>query len=175
MRLVGFAATQQKGLATQHDQNQPVILENCAIQKSCFSKSMEVVLSSSTKVAMSPQSVVSSHGTDDEIAISLDQLQVLNDFQKVTVTVKVLQADNKVEVKPNLFKQDLCISDATATVQLTLWQDTINTLAVGKCYILQGQVRSFNQRKYLTPPKAGFTTHRGHWGLDREMYPVVQE
>ena len=125
---------------------------------------MEVVLSSSTKVATSPRKfsepVASSHGTDDKIhvAISLDQLQALNNFQKVTVTVKVLQADNKVEMKPGLFKQDLCISDATAVAQLTLWQDSIDTLVVNKWYTLQGlHVRSFDQKKYLTPPRAGFT------------------
>ena len=162
MRLVGFAATQQKELATQYDKKQPVVLENCAIHKSRFSDSMEVVLSSSTKVATSPRKfsepVASSHGTDDEIAISLDQLQALSNFQKVRVTVKVLRADNKVEVKPGLFKQDLCISDATAAAELTLWQDSIDTLVVDKCYILQGlHVRSFDQKKYLTPPKAGFT------------------
>ena len=57
-----------------------------------------------------------------------------------------------------MFKQDLDISDETGTARLTLWQDTIDKLIVGTSYSLQGlQVRSFNDKKYLSEPKSGFT------------------
>ena len=47
--------------------------------------------------------------------------------QRVTVTAKILRAGDKEEVKPNLFKQDLCIADATATCRLTVWQEMIDS------------------------------------------------
>ena len=63
-----------------------------------------------------------------------------------------------MEVRPSLFKQELCISDASATAQLMLWQDSIGTLWLTDATLYKDfQVRSFDQKKYLSPLKAGFS------------------
>ncbi len=122
MRLVGFNAMQQRELAAQHDQKKPVVLVDCTIQESKFSDSMEILVTRSIKVALSPRKftnvVTSVYNAKD---ITLNQLKTLQEFQTVTTTAKILNADTKLEVKPGLFKQDLCISDSTATGRLTLW------------------------------------------------------
>ena len=77
----------------------------------------------------------------------------LTDFDLVTVSAKIGKASKKIEVKQGLFKQDLGISDVTATDRLTVWQETIDRLTVGTSYTLQGlQVRSFNNKKYCLNP-----------------------
>lgn len=129
---------------------------------------MEVVITKSTVIATSPQkyaNVVSPTTTSD--SITLVQLQTLQNFQRVTVVIKVLRADPKVEVKPGLFKQDLCISDATGTARLTVWQETINTLEAAKSYKIESlMVCSFDNQKYLTrhAPKVRmhYYTTKGH-------------
>ena len=60
-------------------------------------------------------------------------------------------------IKPDLFKQDVSIADATGTARLTLWQEKIGSLEVGKCYKMEGfRICSVNNTKYLTPPKSGY-------------------
>jgi len=87
--------------------------------------------------------------------ITLDQIHSIDEYQVASVSVKILWADSKQGLKPGLFKQDLCISDATGTARLTLWQDCIE---IGSSYRLQGlMVRSFNRVSYLTIQKMGFT------------------
>lgn len=118
---------------------------------------MEVVVTTSTTIGDSPRKYPSvATPTTASQSITLDKLQNLQNFQRVTVVIKVLRADPKMEVKPGLFKQDLCVSDATGTARLTVWQDTINSLKVEESYKIEGLiVCSFSNQKYLTPPKPG--------------------
>ncbi len=176
MRLVGFDTVKQRDLATHHDNNQAVCLENCNIQKSKYSDEMEVVVTKSTLVGDSPRKypkVVTPTATSS--SITLDQLQGLKNYQRVTVVIKVLRADAKVEVKPGLFKQDLCVSDATGTARLTVWQDTINTLNVEESYKLDNlMVCSFDNQKYLTPPKSGSTITPHEDIVQSRMNPTLK-
>ncbi len=121
MRLVGFDTVQQRELAAQHDQNQPVALHNCIIQKFRYSDNMEVLITKSTTVATSPRKFKNTVASKTAAnSITLDQLQTLQNYKHVTVLIKVLRADAKIEVKPGLCKQELCISDATGTARLTV-------------------------------------------------------
>ena len=80
----------------------------------------------------------------------------MQNFQHISVTVKVLRINEKVEVKPDLNKQDVTIADATGTAHLTLWQKDIGQMELHKSYLLQDVViKSYNNTKYLTPPKSG--------------------
>lgn len=50
------------------------------------------------------------------------------------------------------------MSDATSTTRLTLWQDDIGSLEVDESYeIANLLVKSYNNSKYLTSPKSGYT------------------
>ena len=71
------------------------------VQKSHFSDQMEILLTSSTKVATSPhkiQNVVSPNTTAD--VVTLSQLSDVQNNQHVSMIVKVLQVDEKLEVEP---------------------------------------------------------------------------
>ena len=50
--------------------------------------------------------------------ITLGQLSDIQNNQHVSVIVKVLQVDEKLEVKPKLYKQDVTLCDSTGTARL---------------------------------------------------------
>ena len=84
------------------------------------------MVSNSTVVLSSPKKLehlLPTSSTTD--SITLGQLPSLQNYQKVSVKVKVLEVQDKLEVKPDLCKQDVIISDATNTARLTLWQADI--------------------------------------------------
>ena len=117
---------------------------------------MEVMVSNSTVVLSSPKKLehlLPTSSTTD--SITLGQLPSLQNYQKVSVKVKVLEVQDKLEVKPDLYKQDVIISDATDTARLTLWQADIGTLEESKCYdIKEVMIKTYND---VTPPKTGCT------------------
>ena len=131
LSLVGFNKEQRNMIENKIDN--PVQLEDCTITKSRYSDSMEVIVNASTKVTSSPRKFtdVVQLSTSTYMSITLDQIQEKEDYQPVTVSAKVLQADPKLMVKSGLYKQDLHIADNTATSKLTVWQDTIDTIRVG--------------------------------------------
>ena len=87
--------------------------------------------------------------------ITLNSLGTKNDYDKVTVSAKVIRVDEHTEVSGNLTKQDLIIADATAATKITLWEDTIDE---GVSYEFKNiNVRSFKQEKYLSVSKKGTT------------------
>ena len=159
LRLVGFTRERRNNLEKKIDN--PVQLQDCTITKSRYSDSMEVLVNATTKVTSSPRKftdiVQPSARTD--MSITLDQIQDKEDYQPVTVSAKVLQADPKLMVKSGLYKQDLHIADNTATSKLTVWQDTIDTLRVGTTYKLQGlSIRTYKSTKFLTTIKGEFSS-----------------
>lgn len=154
-RLIGFESWQWEQLSKHNNKPHPVQFDNCTIQKSRYSEAMEVVVNNKTKMSLSPRKIQRLQASIE--TIPLNKLNDVPDYDFVTVSAKVGKASEKIEVKSGLFKQDLGISDETATGRLTLWQQTIGSLTVGTSYSLQGlQVRSFNNKKYLSEPKSGF-------------------
>ena len=136
---------------------QPIILSNCEVKKSRYGDEMEILLTKSTKICTSPRKFESVVSKPDLQFVTLDKINTLPDFTRVTVDIKVLSIDDKVEVKPQLFKQDVTIADSTCAAQLTVWQTDIDKIELDKSYQLQNvAVRTFDNKKYLTPVKSGF-------------------
>lgn len=106
MRIVGLDKRKQQELDTQKEANSAGILENCTVGKSKYSAAMEVVLTSSTTIAVFPckfsRTLPSTTPTD---TITLSQLQQVQNSHYITVTCKALRVHPKTEVKPGLFKQ----------------------------------------------------------------------
>lgn len=70
--------------------------------------------------------------------------------------MKVLAVEDKLEVKPDLYKQDGIVSDATNTARPTLWQTDI--VEESKSYHTKDLIiKTYDDVKYLTPPKSGCT------------------
>lgn len=83
-------------MATHHEQQQPITLENCQIQKAKYSENMEVLIKQSTTILTSPHKLdnvvlVSSSLSANIIPISLDQIEGLPKNQNVTASIKVLK------------------------------------------------------------------------------------
>lgn len=160
LRMVGFNTLQQKEIAAFQDQKQTVTLDDCQIQKSRYGAQMEVLLKQSTSILSLPKKlhdVVSSSPLTSGI-ITLAQLPNIQKFQTVSVTAKVLTLSERVEVKPQLYKQDITLSDATGTARMTVWQTDIDKLEENESYEFKDLlVNSFNNLRYLSPPKSGFS------------------
>ena len=61
-----------------------------------------------------------------------------------------------LKLSQKLYKQDVTQSDSTDTARLTLWQEDIDKLEEEHSYSIKDLlVRSYDGKKYLTPPKTG--------------------
>ena len=144
LRMVGFNTLQQREIAAFKDQKQAITLDDCQIQKSRYGAKMEVLLKQSTSILSSPKEIVSS-STLLSGTITLAQLQGIQRFQTVSVTAKVIALSEKMEIKPQLHKQDITLSDATGTARLTVWQSNIDQLKENESYEFTDLlVNSFN-------------------------------
>ena len=158
MRIFGFNNDAHQKMATHYQEKNPIVLDNCQIQKSKFGESMEVFVDVTTNITESPKQFTSVDISAGTNIITLNQLPVLTKFQTVTVSVKVLKAKERTEVKCGLWMQDVTVSDPSGTARLTLWQNDIGILDEGKSYQLQDVlVHSFCNTNYLSPPRTGFS------------------
>ena len=138
--------------------DQAIVLENCDIQHSQFSGKLEAVLKGATKILSSPKKLENIVSTSSASAdsITLRQLNNFSEYDRVTVSVKVLTVEEKVEVRANLWKQDVNIADSSGTARLTLWETDIGKLHENNSYqIIDLLIKEFNGLKYLTPPRSG--------------------
>ena len=58
--------------------------------------------------------------------ISLINLKDTNDYEKVTVRIKVLRIIDPETVGKEKTKQEVYVVDATAVANVTIWEDDIN-------------------------------------------------
>ena len=99
IRIIGFDSSKQQELMDMHvRKQQPVILKNCQLKGSKFSEEMEIILTSSTKVALSEKKF----NVNATSEISLDAIETLPDFQVVCVKAKVTKKGEPIEIKPGL-------------------------------------------------------------------------
>jgi hypothetical protein len=81
--------------------------------------------------------------------MNLDAVLKSDDFEVVTVSTKVVGIEGSVQVGSGLMKQDVYVSDSTATIKLTLWEEDVGKLIDGSSYLLNDVlVRSYNGVKY---------------------------
>ncbi len=117
--FVGFNTLKQQEMATNKDANVAITLNNCMIQKAKFGT---VVVTNSTKVTMSPRKFANPAVLVIPTSqITLDFVQTLQNYQHVSVKVKVANVDPKVQVKPG-YKLNLDSTNKTLC-RVTLWQE----------------------------------------------------
>ena len=156
MRVVGFYKDQRDQLAKHNDT--PVSLDHCSITKSKFSDFLEVVVNQSMVISASPKKITT---VAQQLPVcehvSLDALHCIDDYKRIKAQAKVIRVDPSIVIKHNLNKQDVYISDATATARLTLWQEQIDTIKLDKSYIFDNLlVKTYMGKKYITPSKGSF-------------------
>ena len=157
IRVVGFDAQQQRKLNNYHQKNIPVELINCEVKSSRYGEGYEVMLKGGTHIKESPKKMdvpaLMVGMTITPRSITLGDLPQTENYEKVTVKIKVLEVKEAVHLADKL-KQDVLIADHTATAKVSLWQEHVNTLSEHKCYSLKNfLVREYQSRKYLSMSK----------------------
>lgn len=110
------------------------------------SEKMEVVLKNLTDIEDSSKKFE----VDVMEKMTLDKIGKTDEFEIVTVTAKVVGIEASMQVTGGLSKQDVYLSDASATVKLTLWEQDIGKVVEGCSYLFTDVlVRSYNGEKYL--------------------------
>lgn len=80
----------------------------------------------------------------------------MNDYDKVTVTVKILTVLPPETIGNKKTKQELFVSDATVAANLTIWQKDINSFKAGLSYQLNRfSVCSYRGKRHLSFPPSG--------------------
>ena len=156
LRLVGFDSKVQQKLQQFYENEDSITLHNCEIKESKYSSGFEVVVRKSSDFQKSPSKYeLPSRTAADSIVIS--DLKKLENFQPVSVRVKVTTVGHKQTVKNNLVKQECGIADCTGTCHITLWESYVDLLQEGASYQMSGLiVRTFNGKKYLSVPRENF-------------------
>ena len=150
MRLVGFAATQQKKLEEYQQKNVAVELRNCEVKRSRYGEGYELMLKSGSSIKESPKKIDVSTPIAVNKEITLEQFPEMALFQKVIVTVKVIKVNNTVQL-PEKVKQGIIVADKTATAKVTLWEDNVGAFNEGRSHILKNfVVRMYQSTKYLS-------------------------
>ena len=150
---------QQRKLNELYQNNVPVQLANCEIKRARQGEGYELMLKSSTKINQSPKKLdVASLMADVTTAskvITLSSLDSLDEFQKITVNVKVLELKDQTEVGGKA-KRDIFVADESSTARVTVWEGHINTMDQDESYCLKNfMVREYQNIKYLTMAKEG--------------------
>ena len=161
LRLVGFSSDQQRKLSTFFKNRTTINLKNCQIKESREGNKMEVMLKSNTQILQSDKIIDHSSIDSDDVNtpafITLSELPTTQNFQRVSVTVKVIDCKSPCYVAGEKLKQDITIADETANAKLTVWEDYVEKLELSKSYSLRSfTVREYASNKYLSMPKEGF-------------------
>lgn len=161
LRLVGFDAKVHQRLRAFLESKAPVAISNCEIKESKYSSELELVVRNSSDPQTSPvkfDAQLSKLAQDkDGGKITLSELPMLSNFQKVSIRVKVIFVNDPEEVKRGLTKQECVIGDATGRCKVILWEDNVDLLVEGASYKMSGlMVRVYRGKKYLSIPRENF-------------------
>ena len=84
-------------------------------------------------------------------------------YRSATFVAKLLQVNERIQVKPLLEKQDVTQSDHTGTIRFTLWQNDIDSLKIDTLYkLVILLVQSYMNVKYLSHSMSGLEYHAVH-------------
>ena len=156
MRMVGFNAHQQIKLQEFHVKRVPVQISNCEIKRSKYGDGYDILLKSTSGIEKSSKDINASHLIDDYtpapevMEVELVKIPELDPFQKVDVSVKVMEVKEVVHLVEKK-KQDVQVSDHSGTTKLTLWEEHVEEMELGRSYYLQNYVvRVYQSTKYLS-------------------------
>lgn len=154
-RVVGFDTKQQQRCEEFREKKEAMSLVNCKDRSSKWGPQLEVTMHGNTEVQKSPTTFdVATLVTSASTEIGLDQLQGLQNYQKVTVRVKVVSVKEESEAQGGLRMQDYIIGDATGAAKLTVWERNVGIFKEGSSCKLSGlKVQMYNGKKFLSMPR----------------------
>ena len=120
------------------------------------------MLKSNTEIKLSPKKfdmdVIISSSNPCPKPITLDQLNALSQYDKVSVRIKVLKLKEVEEVgQERKRKRNIIVADEKGTAKVVLWEQNVDALQESKSYSLQNfYVREYKGKKHLSMPKVEF-------------------
>ena len=125
-------------------------MDDCQIKKAKRGSNMELVLKRTTAICSSPKKFKVELKGEDE-TILLEELKKKEEYERVSVKVKVLEVMDCATVPPGKKVQDVIVADLTCTARCTLWEMDIGQLEQGKSYNLKMfMVREYKSKNYLS-------------------------
>ena len=151
-RVVGFKESQQERLKEAMEKQETIGFGDCQVKKAKRGfDAMEVLLKRTTSIGPSPKKFKVDRTRDEEKVIPLEEVKVLEEFEKVAVRTKVLKVSAPTTVSTGKRVQDVILGDSTGSMRCTLWEEDIGQLEEGKSYHLQRfTVREFQSKKYIS-------------------------
>ena len=147
IRIVGFNADHQKFMKDFMNKREPVQLTDCQIKPARRGNDMEIMFKGTTKLQPPPKKFdISTFYFSDEgpAEISVAQLESFNDYDRVTVNIKVMTTINPTEVSGGKTKQEVTVADSSGVCIVTLWEQNIGKLEKNQSYTLKSfLVRDF--------------------------------
>jgi ssDNA-binding replication factor A large subunit len=132
--IVGFDTGTQQKLSCFHLRNETVHLDNCLIKKKSQSDDFEILLNKATVVTPSPKKFdVSKVSVETAEDLKIGDLDTIEDGTKVTLKGVVVSLAPVRAVSTGRV-QDVTIYDPSGSVNLSVWEENINKLEVGKHY-----------------------------------------
>ena len=129
-----------------------VHLTNCNMQLNKYTSKPELLVTHSTVINQSTrQFKIKDIETVGSQQITLDQLQFLNEGDKVSIKEKVINVNESQKVGKGKSKQEIRIADSTDSAILTLWEGDIDE----SYQISKVNVRIWSGTRTLSFPKFG--------------------
>lgn len=160
MRLFGFDSTARRQLVDFNESKKPVSLSNCTVRRARKGNKLEILVSKDTGILKSEKKLnvdidaIMEYPTG-KIA-TLEETMQMQQFERVTVSVKVIRVEEAMEIPGGLRKQDVMVGDKSGTVRFTVWESEIGQVQTGCSYKLTGvMVREYRGNKFLSTSKEG--------------------
>ena len=74
--------------------------------------------------------------TLDSEPVTLSSLENMDEFQRVTVNIKVLELKDETQVMGRA-KRDVFVADGSGTVRVSVWEENINVMEKDRSYCLK--------------------------------------
>lgn len=156
-KLVGFSKYQRDELKQFEENEKPVSINKCKVQRGLYTDKLEVKMRSSSVLCPSPKKFKVDPSTFKPKNITLKEVATLNKYDRVSVNAKVVKLYEKALVSEDLWNQEVHIADKGTAAKLSIFGNHIGTLKLGKTYSFNNIfVNSYlDSNKYLQIPKEG--------------------
>lgn len=151
MRVFGYDSNVRRQLWEHHEKDEPVSLSNCQVKTSRDGDMLEVQVGKFTEVKRSEKKFNAKKVTTSTIKMS--ELQGFKEYSIVTVEVKVMTLNSPIVVPGGLKKQDIIVCDQSGSGKVTVWEDDIDKLEIGKSYCLSDMLVRNYGGNYLSLSK----------------------
>ena len=159
--LLGFDEDLRLKLKQHMDNKDTITLRNCQVTTSRVKGKLQVVLKTHTMIEKNPEVVynIADPSTLGSPIVALNELAKYKQYDRVTVTARVIQVKPSLQVNTGKYKQDVIIADSTGHACLTVWEDDIDPLQENYTYRFSRiTINKYAGKTDLSMPQYGANT-----------------